>query len=329
MHRTDLARILYVCACASLLIASPASAQPSELYPRRPVRMVLPQPPGGAVDLISRALSLRLSDALGQPFVVENRPGANGIIAAELIANAVPDGYNLLMVVDTNLVVNPTLYTKIPYDPFRDFTPISIIAKGGLALVAHPSVPASTVQELIAFAKSKPHDINYASLGSGTQQHLGMELFKAMAGIELTHIPYKGTAAAMSDLLAGTIAIMFSGMPSALAQSKSQRVKLLAVTSAQRSNLAPQLPTMAESGVPGFELTAWWGLLGPAKLPPEILGRLVQEVTKATNHPEFRNTLIAQGIDPLGTSPETMLSVMRSDTEKWSKVIHDSGSKAQ
>ena len=308
-------------------LVSVASAQ--DTYPSKPIRLVLPQPPGGAVDIVARQLAQRLAESMGQQVVVDNRPGANGIIAAELVAKAPADGYTLLLAVDTNLVVNPNLYRQLPYDPYRDFSPISVLAKVGLVLVAHPSVPANSVTELIALAKANPGKLNYASLGSGTQQHLGMELFKSIAGINITHIPYKGTAPAMADLLGGAVSIMFTGMPSALAQAKSGKLKLLAVTSPERSGLAPQLPTMVEAGVPGFELSAWFGLLAPANSPVRVIERLTQEVAKAVANREFRTNLQNQGLDPLGSTPEAMLALMKSDTEKWARVIRDSGAKVE
>jgi tripartite-type tricarboxylate transporter receptor subunit TctC len=231
------------------------------------------------------------------------------------------------MAVDTNLVVNPNLYAKVPYDPFRDFAPIGLVAKVGLALVVHPSVQASSLRELIALAKSRPGEINYASIGYGTQHHLGMELFKSLAGINLTHIPYKGTAAAVTEVLAGRTALMFTGMPSALTNAKAGKLKALAVTTAQRSEFAPHLPTMAEAGVPGFELYAWFGLLAPAKTPEPIIERLSKALSGSVAHPEFRTVLTKQGIEPLGGTPAMMTALMKADTEKWAKVIRDSGAK--
>lgn len=322
-------------ACAVCLLAwatgvsQDAWSQTLESYPSRPIRVILPQPPGGAVDIISRALGVRFTELLGQQIVVDNRPGANGIIAAEMVAKSPPDGDTLFMAVDTNLVVNPNLYTKISYDPFRDFAPISVVAKVGLALVLHPSVQANSVRDLIALAKARPGEINYASIGFGTQHHLGMELFKSMAGINLTHVPHKGTAAAMTEVLAGRSALMFTGMPSALASAKAGTLKVLAVTSERRSILASDIPTMSEAGAPGFELSAWFGLLAPARTPEPIMERLAKAAAESVAHPEFRKMLSSQGIEPLGSSPAAMAALMKSDTEKWAKVIRDSGAKVE
>jgi len=311
-------------------VAVPASAWPqtADIYPNRPVRMILPQPPGGAVDLIARSLGTRLGESLGQQVIVDNRPGANGVIATELAAKSPPDGYAIFLAVDTNLVVNPSIYTKLSFDTFRDFAPISIVAKLGLALVVHPSLKVNSVRELIALAKSRPGEINYASLGFGSTHHLGTELFKAMAGIDMTHVPHKGTAAAMTEVLAGRSALMFTGMPSALASAKAGRLKILAVTSEHRSSLAPDIPTMSEAGVPGYELGTWFGLVAPSKTPEPVIERLSKAVADAVAHPEFRKVLLSQGIEPLGTSPAAMAARMRSDVEKWAKVIRDSGAKA-
>jgi tripartite-type tricarboxylate transporter receptor subunit TctC len=319
----------WVCIATFALATLEARAQSTEAYPAKRIRMVLPQPPGGAVDTISRSLGMRLTEILAQPIVVDNRPGANGILAAETVAKAAPDGYTLFMAVDTNLVVNQNLYAKVPYDPFRDFSPIGVVAKVALALVVHPSMQANSVSELIMLAKSRPGKINYASIGFGTQQHLGMELFKSMAGIHLTHVPYKGTAAAIAEVLAGRSDLMFTGTPSALANAKAGKLKVLAVTSAQRSPLAPELPTMSEAGVPGFELYAWFGLLAPAKTPEPIIERLSKALSESVAHVEFRKVLSSQGIEPLGSSPAAMTALMKSDTDKWAKVIRDSGAKVE
>ena len=319
---------LAVVLIAGMSIPTSAWPQTADIYPNRPVRMILPQPPGGAVDLIARSLGTRLGELLGQQVIVDNRPGANGVIATELAAKSPADGYALFLAVDTNLVVNPSIYSKLSFDTFRDFAPISIVAQLGLALVVHPSVQANSVRELIALAKSRPGELNYASLGVGSTHHLGTELFKAMAGIDMTHIPHKGTAAAMTEVLAGRSALMFTGMPSALPSAKAGTLKILAVTSERRSSLAPDIPTMSEAGVPGYELGTWFGLVAPSKTPEPVIERLSKAVADAVAHPEFRKVLSSQGIEPLGTSPAAMAARMKSDVEKWAKVIRDSGAKA-
>jgi tripartite-type tricarboxylate transporter receptor subunit TctC len=312
---------------AAVALVGGAAAQD---YPARPIRLVLPQAPGGAVDFISRTLGATLQKSVGQPIVVENKPGANGIVAAEFVAKSAPDGYTLFMAVDTNLVVNPSLYAKVPYDPFRDFAPISVIARNGLVLVANKSFPPNSVAEVIAYARANPGRINYASIGYGSQHHLGMELFKAMAKIDLVHVPYKSQAAALSEVAAqGGASIMICGTPAALAMSKSGQVKILAATSLERSRYLPDVPTVAEAGFPGFDVSGWFGLLAPANTPAPVMARLQQEVRRTMDDAEFRAALLKVGLDPVGNTPAEMLALMKSDTDKWAKVIRDSGAKIE
>jgi tripartite-type tricarboxylate transporter receptor subunit TctC len=264
------ARIVLACFC---LLAFGANVRAEEPYPSKPIRLILPQPAGGAVDLIARALGDRLSESMRQPVIVENMPGANGGLAAGQVARATPDGHTLFMAVDTNLVVNPSLYPNLAYDPFRDFIPISIIAKVYLVLVASPKVEINSVQELLAFARANPGKLNYASIGLGTQAHLGMELLKMMTKTDITQVSYRGTAPAMTDIAAGVVEVMFTGPPSALALAAGGKVKILAVASPTRSQLMPQVPTVQEAGVPGYELSGWFGLLAPAKTPQSVIDR--------------------------------------------------------
>jgi len=306
---------------------SPASR--AEDYPTKPIRFVLPQPAGGAVDLIARAVAERLTEQMGQPVIVENMPGANGGLAAGHVSRAIPDGYTLLFAVDGNLVVNPHLYKTLSYDPFADFTPISIVAKLNMVMVANPAVEANSVGELIAFAKAHPNKLNYASIGLGTSSHMGMELFKLMTGTDINLVSYRGTAPAMTDVLAGVVDVMFTGPPSAKAMSEDGKLKLLAYTAPQRSALMPQVPTMAEAGVPGFDLASWFGLLAPAKTPAAITARLAAEVHKAVNDPRFVAHITAQGLDVVGSSPEEMASTMQTDSKKWADLIQKTGIKIE
>ena len=314
-------------ACFSLVAASGDTARAEEPYPSRPIRLILPQPAGGAVDLIARALGDRLSEQMRQPVIVENQPGANGGLAAGQVARSAPDGYTLFMAVDTNLVVNPNLYPNLAYDPFRDFRPISIIAKVYLVLVASWKVEANSVQELLTFARANPGKLNYASIGLGTQAHLGMELLKMMTRTDITQVSYRGTAPAMTDIAAGVVDVMFTGPPSAMALAAGGRGKLLAVASPRRSNLMPQVPTVQEAGVPGYELSGWFGLLAPAKTPQTIVDRLSGEVAKAVADPRLKDRLTEQGLDVVGGSPGEMLAVMTADTKKWGEVITATGAK--
>jgi tripartite-type tricarboxylate transporter receptor subunit TctC len=262
-----------------------------------------------------------------QPVIVENQPGANGGLAAGQVARSAPDGYTLFMAVDTNLVVNPNLYPNLAYDPFRDFRPISIIAKVYLVLVASWKVEANSVQELLTFARANPGKLNYASIGLGTQAHLGMELLKMMTRTDITQVSYRGTAPAMTDIAAGVVDVMFTGPPSAMALAAGGRGKLLAVASPRRSSLMPQVPTVQEAGVPGYELSGWFGLLAPAKTPQTIVDRLSGEVAKAVADPRLKDRLTEQGLDVVGGSPGEMLAVMTADTKKWGEVITATGAK--
>jgi tripartite-type tricarboxylate transporter receptor subunit TctC len=298
-------------------------------YPVHAIKLVLPQPPGGAIDLIARTLGERLSEQVKQPVIVENRPGANGGLAAADVARSAPDGYTLFMAVDTNLVVNPTLYRDLPYDPFRDFAPISILTRTELVLVANPKVPANNVRELIAYVRAHPGQLNYASIGLGTQAHLGMELFKLMTKTNIVQVEYRGTADAMTDVVAGRADVMITGPPSAKAMSEGGKLKLLAVTGTKRHPLMPEVPTIAESGVPGYDVTGWFGILAPRKTPQPVLGRLTEQVRTAVADLRFRNRMTKVGLDVVGSTSEDMLATMRADTDKWAEVIRATGAKIQ
>lgn len=308
-------------------IAAVPDAACAQDYPSHPTKLVLPQPPGGAIDLIARTLGERLSEQMSQPVIVENRPGANGGLAAGDVARSTPDGYTLFMAVDTNLVVNPNLYPNLAYDPFRDFIPISIIAKVYLVLVASSKIEANSVQELLTFARAHPGKLNYASIGLGTQAHLGMELLKMMTKTDITQVSYRGTAPAMTDVAAGVVDVMFTGPPSAMALAAGGNGKMLAIASPSRSRLMPQVPTMQEAGVPGYELSGWFGLLAPAKTPQHVVDRLASEVKTAVADGKFKDRLGEQGLDVVGSSSAEMLAVMTADTKKWSEVIAATGAK--
>jgi tripartite-type tricarboxylate transporter receptor subunit TctC len=324
-----MSRLASVLWAFSVICMALTTATHAQDYPSHPIKFILPQPAGGAVDLIARTLGERLSEQMKQPVVVENRPGANGSLAAADVARSTPDGYTLFVAVDTNLVVNPSLYPNLAYDPFRDFAPISVLARLPLVLVANPQVPANNVRELIAYAKANPGKLNYASIGLGTQQHLGMELFKLMTKTDINQVEYRGTAAAMTDVMAGNVDIMFTGTPSAKGMSEGGKLKLLAVTGKARSPLLPGVPTIDESGVPGYELTGWFGVLAPARTPQPVVDRLTAAVRGAAADPKFRDTMTAQGLDPVGSTPDDMLALMHADTRKWADVIKATGAKIQ
>ena len=309
---------------AFLVGAPPAHADD---YPAKPIRFVLPQPAGGAVDLIARTLGDRLSEQMRQPIIIENQPGANGGLAGGMVTRAAPDGYTLFMAVDTNLVVNPSLYPNLAYDPVRDFIPISIIAKVHLVLVASAKLEANSVAELIALAKANPGKLNYASIGLGTQAHLGMELFKLMTKTDIAQVSYRGTAPAMTDIAGGVVDVMFTGPPSAMALAAGGKVKMLAVAAPQRSPLMPQVPTVAEAGVPGYELAGWFALLAPARTPASVVDRLVDEVRKAVADARLKDRLTEQGLEVFGSSSGEMRTIMQADTKKWADVIAATGAK--
>jgi tripartite-type tricarboxylate transporter receptor subunit TctC len=312
--------VLAVVACTA--IAAPGSAQ--DRYPSRPVKLVLPQPAGGAVDLIARALADRLAEQMGQPFIVENMPGANGSLAGGNVARSPSDGYTLMLAVDSNLVINPSLYRTLTYDPFKDFAPISIIARLNMVLVANPKVAANNVKELIAYAKAHPK-LNYAEIGIGSAMHMGMEQFKFMTKTEINRVSYRGTAPAITDVVAGTVDLMFTGPPSAKSMSEGGKLKVLAVASPERIALLPDVPTVAEAGVPGYTMASWFGLLAPAKTPATIVERLSAETRTAVNSQTFKDRMKSVGLEVDGGTPAAMLETMRSDTQRWAELIKATG----
>jgi tripartite-type tricarboxylate transporter receptor subunit TctC len=318
-----IARLVAAIAIAGLavVLAAVLDVARAQDYPSRPIKLVLPQPAGGAVDLIARTLGDRLSEQMNQPVIVENMPGANGGLAGGTVARAAPDGHTLMLAVDSNLVVNPSLYKNLPYDPFRDFVPISNVARLYVVLAVNPKVPVDSVKELIAHAKANPNKLNYAGIGFGSGMHMGMELFKFMTKTEINHVPYRGTAPAITAVVAGEVELMLTGPPAAKAMSEGGKLKLLAVAAPQRIPLMPDVPTVHESGVPGYELGAWFGLLAPANTPKAIVDRLSREVKKAAHDPRVADRLKAQGVQVEGGTPEAMLAEMHSDTKKWSDLI--------
>jgi tripartite-type tricarboxylate transporter receptor subunit TctC len=304
-------------AVSASFIACAALAQP---YPSRPVRVVVPFAPGGPNDIIVRLLTPKLGETLGQAFVVENRAGAGGNIGTDYVAKSVADGYTLLSVGPGSLIINP-LIGKVGYDTGRDFAPITLMARAPNALVAHPSLPARSVAELIGLARSKPGAINYASGGNGSTPHLAAALFASMAGVELTHVPYKGTAPATADLVGGQVQIAFLGIPAVLPYAKSGRLRVLAVTGLRRSPELPDVPTVDESGVPGYEVSPWYGLLAPAATPGAIVERLALEATRIVRAPETREKLALAGAEAAGSTPAEFAAVIRADTATWSRIV--------
>ena len=319
--------VLRLIACIALACAAaPGFAQAP--YPNHPIRIVVPFPAGGTTDIIARAVAQKLTEATGQPVVVDNRPGAGGNIGSELVAKAAPDGYTLLMGTVGTHAINPNLYAKMPYDHVRDFAPVILVAGVPNVLEVYPGLPINSVQELIAYGKANPGKLNFASSGSGTSIHLSGELFKTMTGVQMAHIPYKGSAPALQDLVGGQVQLMFDNLPSSLALIKAGKLRALAVTSAQRSSALPDVPTVAEAGLPGFEASSWFGLLAPAGTPKEIVAKLNGEVAKWLATPDAKEKLAAQGaIANTGLTPDDFTRHIATETAKWQKVVKESGAK--
>jgi tripartite-type tricarboxylate transporter receptor subunit TctC len=296
-------------------------------YPTKPIRMIVGFAPGGGTDTTARAISAKLAESLGHQVIIDNRPGAAGNIATELVAKASPDGYTLLLGTIAALAINPNLYrTKLPFDSVKDFAPIIQVVDSTNILSLHPSVPAGSVRELIALAKVK--SLNYGSSGVGGTPHLAGELFNTMAGVKMTHVPYKGGGPAMIDLVGGQVQLVYATAATAVPQIKSGRIKGIAVTTIKRSALMPNLPTIAESGLPGFDANNWYGLLAPARTPRAIVMRLNTEVTKALAMPDVKEFLFNQGLDPAPGTPEQFGAYIKSEMAKWAKVVKDSGARA-
>ena len=311
-------------AALCLAAASPAHA---EAYPTKPVKLVVPYPPGGPTDIVARVVAQKLSEQTGQQFIVDNRPGAGGNTGAELVARSAPDGYTLL-IATTAHAINPSLFKNLGYRLTKDLAPVSLLTSGPLVIVANPALPAKNVAELVALAKTKPGQLNFASSGNGQSTHLAAELFASMAGVKMTHIPYKGSAPALTDVMGGQAQLMFDTMLSSMPHVKGGKLKALAVTSAQRSPAAPDVPTVAESGVPGlqgYEAIAWNGLLAPAGTPPEVVARLNAELKKALTLPEVKDKFAAQGFAAAWNTPEAFGGFMNTEVEKWAQVVKVSG----
>jgi tripartite-type tricarboxylate transporter receptor subunit TctC len=300
----------------------PAAAQQ---YPNRPVRMLVPTTPGGSVDTLARTIGPKLTERWGQQIIVDNRPGAGGTIAGELAAKAPPDGYLVLLGTISSLATNVILQKKLPYDPVKDFAPVSLVVTQNLMLVVHPSVPAKTVNELVRFAKSQPGKLSFASAGSGTGSHLSGELFKQVAGVDILHIPYKGVQPAMVDVISGQVAINFPSILSAMPHVRSGRVRALAVTGPKRTRAAPELPTMQEAGSKDYESMTWYAIVAPAGTPQDIVTKLSAEVAAILKHPETNERLSREGADPVGSTPQEFGRFMQSEIEKWRKVIRAAG----
>jgi tripartite-type tricarboxylate transporter receptor subunit TctC len=316
---------------AAALCAAVAFAQdPAASYPSRAIRLVVPFPPGGVTDRLGRVLAQKMQEDWGQPAVVENRPGASGMIAAEAVAKAAPDGYTLMMGHIGTHAINVSLFSRLPYDPVRDFAPISLLVTVPNVLLLHPAVPASSVRELIALARARPGTLNFASPGSGTSGHMSAELFKSMAGVDIVHVPYKGPGPALQDLVAGQVNMLFDTVASSLPQVRAGKLKGLAVTSRDRAAIAPEIPTMAESGVPGYEIAPWFAAFAPAGTPASIVAKLQGEMARILAQPDVRNAFVnQQGMTLIASTPDELAAHVQREIAKWAKVVKETGARAE
>ena len=319
-------RVASACALAAIgcLLTDAGYAQ---AYPTRPIRLVVPFPAGGSLDVVARAIGQKLTEAWGQPVVIDNRPGAGGNIGADLVAKSAPDGYTILEGALSTHAVNVSLYHKLPYDPIKDFAPITLVAITPNVLVLNRAFPVNSVSELITYAKAHPGALAFGSGSNGSAGHLAGELFKADTGIDMVHVPYKGGAPALQALLAGDTQLMFDNLANSTPQLKAGKLKALAVTTGKRSPLAPELPTLAESGLPGFDIYTWWGLLAPAGTRPEIIAKWNAEVARILGTPEMRAFFAGEGAEPAPTTPDEFAALIRSETTKYARIVKLSGAK--
>ena len=301
-----------------------ALAAQAQSFPNRPVKIIVPFGPGGFTDVAARILQKELAPALGQPVIIENRPGAGSTIGTDAVAKAQPDGYTLVMI-STAHVISPHLYKQVPYDPIKDFTPVMKLAEGPYVLVVHPSLPAKSVAELVTLAKAQPGSIDYASSGNGSAQHLVGALFTTMAGVKLNHVPYKGSNQAMNDVLGGQVKVSFVGVPNALPNLANGKLKALGVSTAKRYAELPDVPTIAEAGVPGYDATIWLGLLAPPNTPREVVQKLNTEISRVLSNPEAKKLMASAGVDVATSTPEEFARLMQTELERWGKVVRETG----
>ena len=316
----------YVVAVLAVVLI-PAAAAADRAYPIKPIRLIVPYAPGGGNDTMARVIGGKLAEAWGQQVIIDNRPGANGLVACEITATATPDGYTLLMANIGSHGINPALYKKIPYDPVKDFAPVSQLGSTANVLVVHPSTPVKNLPELVSLAKAKPGQLTYGSNGAGSSQHLAGVLFGSTFGLNLVHVPYKGTGPVMNDLVGGQITMSFANMVAALPLVRSKRLTPIAVTTLKRSSALPDIPAIAESA-PGFEATSWWGVVSTKGTPPDVVNALYREIVKGINAPEVKTFFANAGVEPGGTTPLEFAAFIKSELAKWGKVVKESGARA-
>ncbi len=320
------ARRMLAVASAGLLWAATAGTVQSQSYPVRPIRVVVPATAGGLTDLLARTLGQRMSTSLGQPVVIENRPGGGQMIGAEAVARAAPDGYTLLVSDSSTFVINPHLYRKVPYDAIRDFTPLAMIGSNSPVIAVNATVPVRTLSELVAFSRARPEDMRYGSMGNGSYPHIALEQFKRLTGASILHVPYKGAAPAVADLVAGHITMMLGNITTFDALAGEGKLRLVATATPRRLASHPELPTASESGLPGFEVSAWWGLLGPAALPTDVIRKLNSAANQVLALPDFRKSfLMANGMEPMLMSPEEFARFLQADLRQWEPMVRQSG----
>ena len=317
----------YAPAAGAIALASLATLAHAQAWPSKPIKWVVPFAPGGTTDILARTVGEKLAIALGQPVIIENKPGAGGGVGAEFTARSAPDGYTIMGGTISTHAINASLYKDLPYDPVKDFVAITLIARVPNMLVVNPAVPAKDVKELIALLKANPNKYSFASSGNGTSQHLSGELFKSMSGTEMQHIPYKGSPPALQDVMGGQVTMTFDNITTAWTLAKAGKLRALAVTTAKRSSIAPDVPTLAESGLPGFEVGSWQGVFAPAGTPPAIVKRLNAEIVKALNLPDVREKLAGLGAEIVADSPEEFSALVKAEVVKWADVVKKSGAK--
>ena len=319
-----------LCACAAVTATLTATAAPAQQYPTKPVRMVIGFAPGGGTDIIGRIVAQKLAEGLGQPVLPDNRGGASGQLGAEIVAKAPPDGHTIMMAHIAAIAILPSLVPKLPYEPARDFAPVSLVAIGPNLLVVHPSLPVKTVKDLIAFGRARPGELQYATSGAGTIQHLAGELFKLHAKVDMLHVPYKGSGPALVDVMAGQVHMIFDSVPAVLPHVKSGRLRAVAVTSAKRFSLLPEIPTVSEGGLPGFDMNTWWGLVVPAGPgSAQVVTRLATETRKILAQRDVRERIAGVGAETVGSTPEEFAAYIRAERAKYAKVIKDANIKLE